>query len=157
MIERFADVLSDQYYTLREGRYVLPVRRDAHERVPGIVHGTSQSGSSVFVEPRAVLAHGNRLKLAESELEREEQRVLAALSEQVREQLPSLRAAAEALARLDLRHAGARLGRDLQGVIPELAAGQRAQAQGRAPPAARARRYRRRAERPRALRGRRGS
>ena len=38
LIERYEDVLSDRYFTLREGRYVIPVRRDAHERVPGIVH-----------------------------------------------------------------------------------------------------------------------
>jgi DNA mismatch repair protein MutS2 len=122
LIERHEDVLSDRYYTLREGRYVLPVRRDAHERVQGIVHGTSQSGASVFVEPRVVLAHGNRLKLAEAELEREQERVLAALSERVREYWPSLAAAAEALDRIDLRHAGAALGRDLDGTVPELCA-----------------------------------
>lgn len=119
-IERYGEVLSDHYYTMREGRYVLPVRRDAHERVPGIVHGTSQSGSSVFVEPRAVVAHGNRLKMAESELEREEERVLAALSERVRDHLPSLHGAREALDRMDLRHACGLLGRDIAGVIPEL-------------------------------------
>jgi DNA mismatch repair protein MutS2 len=122
LIERHEDLLSDRYYTLRDGRYVLPVRRDAHERVQGIVHGTSQSGASVFVEPRAVLAHGNRLKLAESELEREQERVLCALSERVREHLPSLFAAAEALDRIDLRNAGAALGRDLGGSVPELCA-----------------------------------
>jgi DNA mismatch repair protein MutS2 len=120
LIDRFEDVLSDRYYTLREGRYVIPVRRDAHERVPGIVHATSDSGASIFVEPRAVVAHGNRLKMAESELEREEERVLVALCELVREHLPSLRAAAEAIDRVDLRHAGALLGRELQGCVPEL-------------------------------------
>ncbi len=120
LIERYEDVLSDRYYTVREGRYVLPVRRDAHERVAGIVHGTSQSGASVFVEPRPVLAQGNRLKLAESELEREEQRVLSALCERAREHLPSLGAAAEALDRIDLRNAAALLGRDLGGSVPQL-------------------------------------
>jgi len=120
LIERYTEVLSDRLYTLRDGRYVLPVRRDAHERVHGIVHGTSQSGSSVFVEPRAVVAHGNRLKMAESELEREQDRVLAALSEQAREHLPELIAAAEALDALDQRYACARLGRDLGGSVPTL-------------------------------------
>jgi DNA mismatch repair protein MutS2 len=121
VIERFEDVLSDRYYTLREGRYVVPVRRDAHERVAGIVHATSESGASIFVEPRAILAHGNRLKMAESELEREEERVLSALSERVRDFLPSLTGAALALDRMDLRHAGAQLGRELGGSVPELA------------------------------------
>lgn len=122
LIERHDDVLSDRYYTLRDGRYVLPVRRDAHERVQGIVHGISQSGASVFVEPRAVLAHGNRLKMAESALEREEERVLAALSSHAAEYLPSLRAAADAICRMDLRLASATLGRDFGGSVPELCA-----------------------------------
>ncbi len=120
LIDRYQDVLSDRYYTLREGRYVLPVRRDAHERVPGIVHGTSQSGASVFVEPRPVVAHGNRLKMAHSELEREEQRILASLSELARERIGSLEGAALAIDRLDLRRAAARLGRDLDGHVPVL-------------------------------------
>jgi DNA mismatch repair protein MutS2 len=120
LIERYADVLSDRYYTVRDGRYVLPVRRDAHEDVPGIVHGTSQSGSSVFVEPRPVVAHGNRLKLAESELEREEQRVLGVLSDLAREHLPALLGAVEALERADLRQAAARFGRQVSGCVPEL-------------------------------------
>ena len=120
LIDRYQDVLSDRYYTLREGRYVLPVRRDAHERVPGIVHGTSQSGASVFVEPRPVVAHGNRLKMAHSELEREEQRILASLSELARERIGSLEGAALAIDRMDLRRAAARLGRDLDGHVPVL-------------------------------------
>lgn len=120
LIERYTDVLSDRLYTVRDGRYVLPVRRDAHERVHGIVHGTSQSGSSVFVEPRAVVAQGNRLKMAESELEREQDRVLAALSEQAREHLSGLVAAAEALDALDQRYACARLGRDMRGSVSAL-------------------------------------
>jgi DNA mismatch repair protein MutS2 len=119
-IARYAQVLSDNYYTLREGRYVLPVRRDAHERVIGIVHGTSQSGSSVFVEPRAIVGHGNRLKMAEAELEREEWRILAALCERVREQIHAVYAAVETLEKLDQRNAAARFGRDLNGVVPEL-------------------------------------
>lgn len=120
LIERYAEVLSDQFYTLREGRYVLPVRRDAHERVVGIVHATSDSGASIFVEPRAIVEQGNRLKMAESELEREQERVLAELSEHVREYLPSLVATADAIDRIDLRNAGALLGREFGFAVPEL-------------------------------------
>jgi DNA mismatch repair protein MutS2 len=124
-IARYAAVLSDNYYTLREGRYVLPVRLDAHERVNGIVHGTSQSGSSVFVEPRAIVGHGNRLKMAEAELEREEWRILAALCERVREHIHAVYAAVDTLEKLDQRNAAARFGRDLTGVVPELDDGPR--------------------------------
>jgi DNA mismatch repair protein MutS2 len=113
-------LLSDTYFTLRDGRYVLPVRRDAHDRLPGIVHGASSSGASIFVEPRAVVAHGNRLKVAEAEAEREQLRILAALSDRVRERLPELLAAAETLNQLDLRHAAALLAREYRGVAPLL-------------------------------------
>ncbi len=52
LLERHADVVQSEYYTEREGRYVLPVRADAHLRVPGIVLGSSASGATLFVEPQ---------------------------------------------------------------------------------------------------------
>jgi DNA mismatch repair protein MutS2 len=113
-------LLSDSFYTLRDGRYVVPVRRDAHDRVQGIVHGESASGASIFVEPRAVVAHGNQLKMLESEHEREQRRLLGELSALLTERVPALRAAADSIDRLDLRNAAATLGRDLHGTVPDL-------------------------------------
>lgn len=113
LIQKHADILQDRYHTLREDRYVLPVRADAHEKLPGIVHGTSASGATLFVEPRALVTQGNRLKMAQADMAREEHRILAALSEQVRERVSEVEAAADALDRADLRNAAARLGRDL--------------------------------------------
>lgn len=114
-----ADILQDSFYTLREGRYVVPVRRDAHERFEGIVHGTSSTGATLFVEPRELIAQGNRLKMAQAEQEREEARILAELSDHVRDVLPALEAAIDALDLADLRQASARLGVDLGGrVLP---------------------------------------
>lgn len=109
LIHKHAELLSDRFYTLRDGRYVLPVRADTHERVHGIVHGTSASGSTIFVEPRSLVLSGNRLKLAEAEQDREETRILAALSAEVRQELASVRAAFEALLHADLRNACAKL------------------------------------------------
>jgi DNA mismatch repair protein MutS2 len=120
VIDKHGDLLSDTYFTLREGRYVLPVRRDAHDRLPGIVHGESSSGASIFVEPRGVVEHGNRLKMAEAEREREELRILGALSELVAERAAPLRAAEQSLNRLDLRNAAALLGKAYRGTVPEL-------------------------------------
>jgi len=120
LLQREAALIQDAFFTVREGRYVVPVRRDAHERVPGIVHGTSGSGASIFVEPRAIVPLGNRLKVAEGELEEEVQRILAALSERLRERVAETRAAADSLDHVDLRQAQARLGRDLRGTIPEV-------------------------------------
>ena len=55
-MSRYESVVQDRFVTEREGRWVLPVRSDAHERFPGIVHATSSSGATLFVEPRAVVA-----------------------------------------------------------------------------------------------------
>ncbi len=113
LIQKQAGLLSDRFYTLRDGRYVLPVRSAAHERVHGIVHGTSASGATIFVEPRSLVVQGNRLKLAEAEQEREELRILAALSGELRAELASARAAFEALLHADLRSACARFSQKL--------------------------------------------
>ena len=113
-------VIQDRFLTLREGRYVIPVRTDAHERLPGIVHGTSSSGATAFIEPRAIVDSQNRLTLAVSEMEREEQRILAQLSDLVRERAPELAAALDALDLADLRDASARLADDLRAWPPEL-------------------------------------
>jgi DNA mismatch repair protein MutS2 len=113
-------VVSDRFLTQRDGRYVIPVRTDAHEKIPGIVHGTSSSGATAFVEPRAVVDQQNRLTLAIAEMEREEQRILAQLSELVRERAPELGAALDALDLADLRDASARLADDLRAWPPEI-------------------------------------
>ncbi|MEM9193029.1 MAG: MutS2/Smr-associated SH3 domain-containing protein, partial [Myxococcota bacterium] len=120
LIQKRGELLSDRFYTQRDGRYVIPVRADAHERVSGIVHGTSQSGATIFVEPRELIAQGNRLRLAQGEMEREENRILALLSDRVRERLAELTAAVAALAHADLKSATARLARDLDARFVEL-------------------------------------
>jgi len=113
-------VISDRFLTQRDGRYVIPVRTDAHEKIPGIVHGTSSSGATAFVEPRAIVEQQNRLTLAISEMHREEQRILAQLSDLVRERAPELGAALDALDLADLRDASARLADDLRAWPPEI-------------------------------------
>jgi DNA mismatch repair protein MutS2 len=120
LLVKHADVLSDRFYTVRDGRYVLPLRTDAHEKIPGLVHGASASGATVFIEPRALVESGNRLRLAEAEMEREVARILAVLTDLVRERVAPLRAACDALDHADLRVASARLGLDLRGTFPAL-------------------------------------
>jgi DNA mismatch repair protein MutS2 len=80
LMRRYAEVMRDQFWTEREGRFVLPVRADAHVKVDGIVLGSSASGGTLYVEPAMVTELGNRLKIAEARVEREVARVLAELS-----------------------------------------------------------------------------
>ena len=102
-------ILQDRFVTEREGRWVIPIRADAHEHFPGIVHGTSGSGATLFVEPRAVIDLGNRLKMLDADVAREELAILTRLSGVLAAVLPSLEHAADALGRADVRAATARL------------------------------------------------
>jgi len=112
--------LQDRFATQREDRYVIPIRVDARAKVRGIVHGTSQSGQTVFVEPEEIVDLNNRLKLAELEVAEEERRILAELSRLVEDALPRITANLEILAVLDLLDASGRLSADLRAAPPEL-------------------------------------
>jgi DNA mismatch repair protein MutS2 len=121
LLGRFADLLQGQYYTEREGRFVLPVRSDAHLRIDGIVHGSSASGSTLFVEPRELTEVGNRLRLAEAEAAREEARVLVALSSELKSMHERCEAAFFACVAADLHNAGARWADETNSVVLALA------------------------------------
>jgi DNA mismatch repair protein MutS2 len=114
------DSLSDHYYTLRNDRYVLPVRADARGGVRGIVHDASRSGTTLFVEPEALVELNNRHKQAELTVEQETRRVLRELSQAVSDAADAIDAGIDALARIDLAVARALLARDLEAVQPEV-------------------------------------
>ncbi len=120
LMGRYEKVLQERFVTEREGRYVLPVRSDAHERFPGLVHATSGSGSTLFVEPRAVIPMGNRLKVLDAEVVRAEIAVYTRLSTLLADMLPSLEAAREAVARADVLAATAKLAEDISLVFPDM-------------------------------------
>ena len=121
VVRRYADLLRDEYWTERDGRYVLPVRSDAHQRVNGIVLGSSASGATLFVEPQEITALGNRLKVAEAEVEQAEARVLGRLSELAHAQAGALGAALEACVDADVLGALARWAVDTRSLalLPE--------------------------------------
>jgi DNA mismatch repair protein MutS2 len=116
-----ADALSDRFYTLRNERFVLPVRADARRRVPGIVHDASASGTTVFVEPDAVVELNNRLKQAELTAQREIRRVLRDLSSRAAAAVEPLEQGLAALCTLDHAFARGRLSQRLTAVEPEVA------------------------------------
>ena len=113
--------LQDRYFTQRDDRYVLPIRVEGRAKVKGIVHGSSQSGQTVFVEPEAVVELNNRKKLAEWEVAEEERRILVALSAEVEAQMGAIHINLDVLAHLDLVDACARLAIDLHATAPDLA------------------------------------
>ena len=105
--------LQDPIVTLRDGRYVLPVRSEARSAVPGIVHDSSASGATIYVEPLAVIDLGNRWRELQAQERHEIERIMRSLSEAAGEAEHELVDAVERLARLDLALAKARLAEQL--------------------------------------------
>ena len=113
----------EDYITLRRDRFVIPVRASDRRAVPGVVHGTSATGQTVFVEPLESIDLNNRLvQLGEGELT-EIARILEELTERVRAGRGPLDATAAAIAHLDSLFARARFAREYDCVMPEFAAG----------------------------------
>jgi DNA mismatch repair protein MutS2 len=108
--DEYVSVLQDQFFTVRAERYVLPLKASAKSLGLGIVHDTSRTGETVFVEPTALVAANNRLKVVELDIRRESRRILEALTADVAVVAPELRKSAAALAALDAFAAAARLG-----------------------------------------------
>jgi len=109
-----ADVLREGGPVERDGRLGLPVRADAHRRVEGIVLGASATGATLYVEPPEVTAIGNRLRLAEGEVEREERRIVGELAGEVRRHAAAVERAFADAVRADELAAIASFARDLE-------------------------------------------
>jgi DNA mismatch repair protein MutS2 len=105
------EVLQDAVVTLRNDRFVIPVRTEEKRRVGGVIHGASSSGATVFVEPLETVPLNNELvELQEREFA-EIQRILAEFSDRLRAQRGELGGAAEILSELDLAFAKAEFAR----------------------------------------------
>ncbi len=114
--------LQEAIITLRNGRYVIPLRAESRGRIRAIVHDQSSSGATLFVEPLAVVELNNawhELQLAERD---EERRILSELSNQIGAHSPAIVAMVEALARLDLALMCAKYAEDLHAAEPVLTA-----------------------------------
>jgi DNA mismatch repair protein MutS2 len=112
--------LQEPIYTQRNGRYVVPVNASQRHVIPGIVHDSSQSGLTVFVEPMPVVELANKLRIKEAEIEHEISRILSVLSQQVYSGRDELAQAFTALGELDAIFARARFGIKYDGIKPEL-------------------------------------
>ncbi|HUY12827.1 MAG TPA: Smr/MutS family protein [Terriglobia bacterium] len=112
-------LLQDAVVTLRNDRFVIPVKSDEKRRVEGIVHGSSSSGASVFVEPLETVPLNNELVELRDQEFAEVQRILAEFSARLRDKHDELTAAVDILARLDLVFAKAEFARRYDCCIPQ--------------------------------------
>jgi len=116
--DEWQGALQEDYLTVRNDRYVVPVKVQAKSMDLGIVHDTSNTGQTIFVEPREVVGLNNRLKMADAELWREEQSILASLCESVAVWGHDIRDSLALAAELDAIHARVRVARDLDASEP---------------------------------------
>ncbi|MCQ2402990.1 MAG: endonuclease MutS2 [Lentisphaeria bacterium] len=111
-------ILQDNFVTQRNGRYVVPVRREAQRNMPGLVHDVSSTGQTLFIEPTATLSLGNELSTISAEEREEVRRILAQLSEGVRTNRDAMRQNSDILEDLDAAAAVAKWASDYSCVLP---------------------------------------
>ena len=116
----FQKYMQDPIITVRNGRYVIPVRAEFRAQVPGLVHDQSGSGATLFIEPMAAVEMGNELKQWELKERQEIERILASLSAEIAPVAQTLREDVETLARLDFIFAKGLLSRSMHAVSPKL-------------------------------------
>ena len=116
----YAKFLQEPLVTIRNGRYVIPVKQEYRQNVPGLIHDQSGSGATLFIEPSFVVETGNELKKLLSEEAEEIERILAGLTALVEPYADEILEDLAQLGELDLIFAKAALSREYRGVCPKL-------------------------------------
>ena len=127
---KYASVLQDAIITTRDGRYVVPVRADARASLPGVVHDTSASGQTLFVEPLEIVELNNRWRERQLDEVHEIDRILDVLSDKIGERADAIAQSVEATAAIDLAMGKARLAFDMRAHRPRLWDGEAANDNG---------------------------
>ncbi|HKS08409.1 MAG TPA: Smr/MutS family protein [Pyrinomonadaceae bacterium] len=107
LMHRAAEAIQDELVTIRNDRFVIPVKADHRGRVQGVAHGYSSSGATAFIEPLETIEANNELQGLHEAEAREIAKILFGLSEELRAQLPAIEMAAVAVAELDFVNAKA--------------------------------------------------
>lgn len=125
LMRRSSEAIQDELVTIRNDRFVIPVKADHRGRVQGVAHGYSSSGQTAFIEPIETIEANNELQGLHEAENREIARILFGLSEELRAQLPAIEMAAQAVAELDFINARAAFHQNFNCVIPEIEANAR--------------------------------
>ncbi len=120
LMRNSGEAIQDDIVTVRNDRFVIPVKADFRGKVGGVAHGFSSSGATVFVEPLEAIEANNELQNLKGKEEREVARILFALTEELREQLPAIETAVEAVAELDFIKAKVEFARKFKAIVPQI-------------------------------------
>ena len=112
--------LQDNIVTMRDGRYVLPVKSEHKGDVPGLVHDTSATGQTFFIEPMSVVEANNEIRILKAREQAEIERITRELSEKVGENAASIGNNFKAAEILELYFAKANLGAKMRACTPEI-------------------------------------
>lgn len=116
----YQKALQESIVTIRNGRYVVPVKYECRSEVPGLVHDTSSSGSTVFIEPMSVVEANNEIKVLISRERDEIERILCELSAESASFAESIKGSYECAVELNLIFAKAQLGYAMKASVPIL-------------------------------------
>jgi DNA mismatch repair protein MutS2 len=120
LMRKSGEAIQDELVTIRNDRFVIPVKSDHRARVSGVAHGYSSSGATAFIEPLETIDANNELQALHEAEAREIYKILFGLTEEVRAQLPALELAAAAIAELDFINAKSVFHQKFNCVIPEI-------------------------------------
>ncbi len=120
LMRRTEAAIQDELVTVRNDRFVIPVKSDHRGRVQGVAHGVSSSGATIFIEPLETIDSNNELQALRETEEREIYRILLTLTEELRRELPALILAARAVAELDFVGAKAAFLSRFNCIVPEI-------------------------------------
>jgi DNA mismatch repair protein MutS2 len=120
LMRKSAEAIQDELVTIRNERFVIPVKADHRARVKGVAHGYSASGATAFVEPLETIDANNELQGLHEAEAREIARILHSLTDELRSQLPGIELAAAAVAELDFINAKAIFHQKFDCVIPKV-------------------------------------
>lgn len=112
--------LQEPIITIRNGRFVIPVKQEYRQQVPGLIHDQSGSGATLFIEPSAVVELGNEYKKLLAEEADEIERILTELTAMLAPYADEIREDLNIMGQIDLVFAKAKLSRDLNAVMPRL-------------------------------------
>ncbi len=118
--QTYSKYLQENIITMRNGRYVVPVKNEYRNEIPGLIHDTSSSGATVFIEPMPVVEANNEIKVLKSSESDEMERILAELSAAAGEFAQSIKSSYECAVELNLIFAKANYAYSIKATVPQL-------------------------------------